>query len=177
MTISSVVGNITQIDFTATSSNPMTKFSGNPDFGSWTDTSTKTQWKGDAAEINFGTTFGQARITEIVVTYTPAAMTDPTISFSNGSVRVGQTLDLSTLWDSNSEGAVTYSITEGSSYASLDGSTLTGVAEGSVTVEGSQAAAGNYNAKTATATITVNTALALSSISISPPHQDHLFRG
>lgn len=73
MTISSTVGNITQIDFTATSSNPMTKFSGNPDVGAWTNTSTKTQWKGDASEINFGKTSGQARITEIVVTYTAAS--------------------------------------------------------------------------------------------------------
>lgn len=71
MTISSTVGNMTQIDFTATSSNPMTKFSGNPDVGSWTD-SNKTQWTGNASEINFGTTSGQARITKIVVTYTPA---------------------------------------------------------------------------------------------------------
>ena len=70
MTISSTVGNMTQIDFTATSSNPMTKFSGNPDVGSWTDSS-KTQWTGNASEINFGTTSGQARITKIVVTYTP----------------------------------------------------------------------------------------------------------
>ena len=68
MTITSSVGNMMQIDFTATSSNPMTKFSGNPDVGSWTD-NTKTQWTGDAATINFGTTSGQCRMTEIVVTY------------------------------------------------------------------------------------------------------------
>lgn len=98
-----------------------------------------------------------------------AAATDPNITFSNGSVRVGHALDLSTLWSSNSNGAVTYSITSGDSYATLSGSTLTGTAEGSVTVQGSQAAAGNYNAKTATATITVNAALALSSIAVTTP--------
>ena len=73
---------------------------------------------------------------------------------------------MSTLFTSNSAGAVTYSITEGGSYATLDGSTLTGVAAGSVTVQASQAAAGLYNAKTATATITV-TDPALSSIAIT----------
>ena len=167
MTISSTVGNITQIDFTATSGNPMTKFSGNPDVGSWTDTSTKTQWKGDAAEINFGTTSGQCRITEIVVTYTPAVKTDPTITFNNGSVKVGKTLDLSTLFTSNSTGAVTYSITAGGTYASIEGSVLTGIAVGNVTVRASQAATIEYNAKTADATITVQAAPALSSIAIT----------
>lgn len=98
-----------------------------------------------------------------------SAATDPTITFSNGSVRVGHALDLSTLWSSNSNGAVTYSITSGDSYATLSGSTLTGTAEGSVTVQGSQAAADSYNAGTATATITVNAALTLSSIAVTTP--------
>ncbi len=92
---------------------------------------------------------------------------DPTITFNNGSVRVGQNLDLSTLFTSNSEGEVTYSITDGDSYATIAGSTLTGKAEGSVTVKAEQAAAGNYNAGEASATITVNAALALSSIAIT----------
>ncbi len=92
---------------------------------------------------------------------------DPTITFNNGSVRVGQKLDLSTLFTSNSDGAVTYSITAGDSYATIAGSTLTGKAEGSVTVKAEQAAAGKYNAGEASATITVNAALALSSIAIT----------
>ncbi|MBQ9202614.1 MAG: bacterial Ig-like domain-containing protein [Prevotella sp.] len=93
--------------------------------------------------------------------------TDPTITFNDGSVRVGKTLDLSTLFTSNSEGTVTYSITDGGSYASIDGDKLTGVAEGNVTVEASQAAVGTYNAKTASATITINAALTLGSIAIT----------
>ncbi len=166
MTITSTVGKMTQIDFTATSGNPMTKFSGNPDTGAWTD-ETKTQWTGNADAINFGTTSGQCRIEEIVVTYTAAEKKDPTITFNNGSVNVGKTLDLSTLFTSNSTGAVTYSITEGNSYASIDGSVLTGVAVGSVTVQASQAAEGIYNAKAVTTTITVNAALTLTGISIT----------
>ena len=107
------------------------------------------------------------RLRNYSITGTPAK-TDPTIIFNDGSVRVGQSLNLSTLFESNSEGAVTYSITAGGSYASIDGSTLTGVAaEGSVTVKAAQAAAGNYNAGEATATITVNAALTLSSIAIT----------
>ncbi len=95
------------------------------------------------------------------------AKVDPTITFNNGSVRVGQTLDLRTLFTSNSTGAVTYSITAGGSYASLDDYTLTGTAEGSVTVKATQAESASYNAGEATATITVNPALVLSSIAVT----------
>ena len=101
--------------------------------------------------------------------YKVVGKTNPTITFNNGSVRVGQILDLSTLFSSNSTGAVTYSITAGNSYASLDGSNLTGVAEGSVTVKASQAATDSHNAGEASATITVNAALVLSSIAITTP--------
>jgi len=113
-----------------------------------------------------GTSNGLVTVSKVEY-YTTAVATDPTIIFSNGNVRVGQSLDLSTLFTSNSTGAVTYSITTGDSYASLDESTLTGDAEGSVTVKAEQAAAGNYNAGEATATITVNPALALSGIAVT----------
>ena len=96
-----------------------------------------------------------------------AAVVDPTITFNNGSVRVGKTLDLSNLFSSNSSGTVTYSITAGDSYATLEGSTLTATAVGSVTVQASQAATSGYNAKVVTATITVNEAATLSSIAIT----------
>lgn len=95
------------------------------------------------------------------------AKVNPTITFNNGSVRVGNTLDLSTLFTSNSTGAVTYSITAGGSYATLSGSTLTATAEGSVTVKAEQAESSSYNAGEATATITVNPALVLSSIAVT----------
>ena len=106
----------------------------------------------------------------IVINYSASSTpVDPTITFNNGSVNVGKTLDLSTLFTSNSSGAVNYSITAGGSYATLSGSTLTGVDVGSVTVKASQEAAGSYNAGEATATITVNAAPALSSIAITTP--------
>ena len=117
--------------------------------------------------ITFSGTTAIKYIDNIVITYTPAAKTDPTITFNNGSVNAGKTLDLSTLFTSNSSGAVTYSITEGSSYASIDGAIFTGVAEGSVTVKASQDATLLYNAGEKTATITVNAAPALSSIAIT----------
>ena len=115
-----------------------------------------------------GGTSNTCKIKGVTITYGPSAV-DPTITFTNGSLRVGQTLDLTTLFASNSSGTVTYSITSGDSYASLSGSSLTGTAVGSVTVKAEQAAAGNYNAGEATATVTVNEALTLSSIAITTP--------
>ncbi len=92
----------------------------------------------------------------IKVTYSTSGIpTDPNITFNDGSVFVNQALDLNTLFTSNSSGAVTYSITSGGSFATLSGSTLTGVAVGSVTVKASQAATSSYNAGEATATIAV----------------------
>ena len=93
--------------------------------------------------------------------------TDPTITFNDGSVHAGKTLDLSTLFTSNSLGAVTYTVTSGGTYASVEGNILTGLAEGSATVKAAQAAAGDYNAGVKTATITVNPALVLSSIAVT----------
>lgn len=82
---------------------------------------------------------------------------DPTITFNNGNVETGYSVDLDTLFASNSPGEVTYTITSGSAYASLSGSILTGIAEGSVTIEANQAAASYFNAATATCTIGVTT--------------------
>ena len=85
---------------------------------------------------------------------------DPTATFSNGEYTVGgAALDLSTLWESNSDGAVTYSVkTDGGTGASINGASFTATAAGSCTVQASQAAATGYNAITKEATITVNAA-------------------
>ena len=116
--------------------------------------------------LTIGGTAGNIEVVSYTVTYTEVQKTDPTITFNNGSVRVGKTIDVSTLFSSNSTGTVTYSITEGGTFASIVGNTLTGVAVGSVTVKAQQAAASTYNAGEATATITVTDPV-LSSIAIT----------
>lgn len=118
------------------------------------------------SSIKLVTSAKRAYITSITITTESSSREDPQITFNNGSVKVGNTLDLSTLFTSNSEGSVTYSITSGGSCASIVGSTLTGVAAGSVTVKAEQAENGNYNAGESTATIIV-TNPALSSIAIT----------
>ncbi len=91
-------------------------------------------------------------------TFTITAKEDPTITPTDGNVEVGKTLDVSTLFSSNSVGAITYSITAGDA-ATIEGNTLSAVKAGSVTVQASQEANGCYNAKTATATVTVTAPL------------------
>ena len=92
---------------------------------------------------------------------------DPTVSFNDGSARVGKTLDLSTLFQSNSDGAVTYSITSGTELATIEGSLLTATAVGTVTVKAVQEETAIWNATEATATITINEALQLMGIEIT----------
>ena len=96
---------------------------------------------------------------ELYVAYEAGAPVDPSITFNDGSYNVGDAaLDLSSLFSSNSSGAVTYSITNaGTTGATIDadGTSFTATAAGTATVQASQAAATGYNAKTVTATITV----------------------
>ena len=86
--------------------------------------------------------------------------TKPTIAFDNGSYTIGGTaLDLSTLFTSNSNGTVTYSVTNANSTgATISGSNFTATAAGSATVTATQAAAGTYCDGSATATISVSKA-------------------
>ncbi len=163
MTVSSV-NTITKIELTFGSgegSNAITTSAGTYEGGTWTGSAT-------SVVFTIGGTSGHRRVASVKVTYTPAAKTDPTITFSTGYVRIGKTLDLSTLFSSNSSGDVTYSITAGGSYATLDGSVLTGVAAGDVTVKASQATTALYNAGEKSTTVTVKD-LTLSSIAITTP--------
>ncbi len=98
-------------------------------------------------------------VSQIVITF---KFTIPSITFNNGNVTEEESLDLRTLFSSNSEGDVTYTITSGDTYGQIesDGYTLTGLAEGSVTIKASQAAKGIYAAKEQSATITVVSASA-----------------
>ena len=100
--------------------------------------------------------------------YKKDGKTDPDITFNNGTMRVGQSFDLSTLFSSDSKGAVNYTVTNaGDTGATIAGSIMTASATGTATVKASQEATATMNAGEATATITVNAALELSSIKIT----------
>lgn len=86
---------------------------------------------------------------------------DPTITFNNGAYTIGgSALNLSTLFTSNSSGAVTYTVKNANGTgATVAGTSFTATTAGTATVTATQAAvAGTYNAKAVDATITVNAA-------------------
>ena len=88
------------------------------------------------------------------------ACTMPTHTFSTGAYTLGgAALDLSTLFTSNSDGAVTYSVVSaGGTSATIVGSSFTASNTGTATIRATQAAdgEGNYCAKSIETTVTVS---------------------
>jgi|GEM_PF-5267256 len=116
-------------------------------FAGWND-GTKTYLGG--AEYTMGTSD-----VELTAQW-ETAKTDPTATFSNGAYVVGASaLDLSGLWSSNSDGAVTYALKVASEDATVNGTSFTATKAGSYVVTASQAATSTYNAISKEATITV----------------------
>ena len=129
---------------------------------SWTITLKDGQTVPETFDLTIKNTGGSnARIDNVELKVTVAGTSsatpvDPNVTFSNGSYTIGQTLDLSTLWTSNSDGAVTYSIVEaGTTGATINGTSFTATAAGTCEIKASQAATSAYNAIEKTATITV----------------------
>ncbi len=154
MTVTSTGGNITRLVFNTGGSNIAVPSGG---AGTW-NSSTNT-WNGNSATVTLRTS-AQVKWSSVIVTYSGSTGTDPTITFNNGSYTIGgSALDLSTLFTSNSNGAVTYTVkTANGTGASISGTSFTATTAGTCTVQAAQAAQGSYNAKTVTATITVSTA-------------------
>ncbi len=92
------------------------------------------------------------------IKFTAAAKTNPTVTFNNGAYTVGgSALNLSTLFSSNSDGAVTYTVkTDGGTSASISGTSFSALAAGTAVVTASQAATSSYNAATKDANIVVS---------------------
>jgi hypothetical protein len=86
------------------------------------------------------------------VVLTVNALSTPTITFSVPNHTYGDA-PFTVLATSNSSGTITYSVISGP--ATISGSTVTLTAAGTVVLQASQAAAGNYTAGTQTATVTV----------------------
>jgi uncharacterized repeat protein (TIGR02543 family) len=101
-------------------------------------------------------TMGSANV--ILTAQWVAALPAPTITFNNGNYTIaGAALDLSTLFSSNSDGAVTYTVkTAGETGATIAGTSFTATAAGSAVVTASQAATASYKAKSVDATITIS---------------------
>ena len=104
---------------------------------------------------------GTTYLTSITLTAASSDPVDPTITFNNGAYTIGgSALNLSSLFASNSAGAVTYSVkNDGGTSASIDGTNFTATAAGTCVVTASQAAeTGKYKAKDVDANIVVSPA-------------------
>ena len=168
------LGNITQIVFDCNTDTYATSLGKSANVTTVSGDKVTVTCDGSSKTYNIsGLSDGQVRIDALIVTYTSPSgggdpgtggeetdPVDPTITFSDGAYTVGgAALDLSTLWESNSTGTVTYSVkTDGGTGATISGSSFTATAAGTCTVQASQAAATGYNAITKTATIIVSAA-------------------
>ncbi len=84
-------------------------------------------------------------------------LTDNDATFNDGSYTIGETaLDLSSLFSSTSDGAVTYTITNADGTgATIEGTSFTAATAGTATVKATQAETSTYTGIEKTATITV----------------------
>lgn len=115
-------------------------------------------------KINCDTYSKKYIIRSVTITYEISSETpetiDPTATFSNGEYTIGDAnLDLSTLWESNSTGLVTFSVIDANGTgAYISGTEFKATTAGSCTIQAAQAATTGYNAITKEAKITVNAA-------------------
>lgn len=154
ITVSSEVGNITQVVFTCTSSNANLVVSDNV-----TKSGSVFTWTGDAESLTISNG-SQTRITKIEVTYTASGSqkTYPNLSFNPASVTmtIGETFTAPTL--NNEYGvAVTYQSTD-TDVATVDASTgaVTVLAAGTTNIEVTSEEDDDYEAGYAAYTLTVN---------------------
>jgi hypothetical protein len=106
-----------------------------------------------AATTNYAT----ASTTVTIIINNPQNQ-NPTISFTNITKTYGDP-SFAVSATSNSPGAITYSITAGTQYATItSGGQVTIKGAGTVTIQATQAPSTGYNAGTATATLTINKA-------------------
>ena len=83
-------------------------------------------------------------------------LTENDAAFANGNYIIGSTLDLSTLFSSSSDGAVTYTVKNANGTgAAIDGTSFTATTAGTATVTATQAATATIAGATLDATITV----------------------
>ncbi|MBQ7056933.1 MAG: Ig-like domain-containing protein, partial [Bacteroidaceae bacterium] len=154
ITVSSEVGNITQVVFTCTSSNANLVVSDNV-----TKSGSVFTWTGDAESLTISNG-SQTRITQIEVTYTASGSqkTFPNLSFNPASVTmtIGETFTAPTL--NNEYGvAVTYQSTN-TNVATVDPTTgeVTVLAAGTTDIEVTSEEDDDYEAGYAAYTLTVN---------------------
>jgi beta-glucanase (GH16 family) len=116
------------------------------------------------------TNYTAASITQLISITAPANL-DPTITFANVTATYGDP-SFKVTATSNSSGAISYSITTGSLFATITpNGQVTIKGAGTVTIQATQAAAIGYNAGTASAMLTINK----SSLTITANNQTKIY--
>ena len=162
MTVSSEVGNITNIELTCTAEGTAKYGPGNWEFAGYSYNSYNGSWAGSAETVEFGTAGQQVRMTQIVVTYIPNGNTPKQpagLSYTQTSfvITQGESFTAPELNNPNNL-VVTYSGNndEVATVNAETGAITLGEATGSVTITASAEAQGDYLAGTASYTLTVN---------------------
>lgn len=162
LTVTSTVGNITNIEITCTGSG--TSKYGPGCFvartGSYTYAEKVGTWTGDAAEIVFTASTNQVRMTKVVVTYTSGGVVKKNagLAFSESEINIESGVDAFTAptFTQATTAAVTFaSDNEGVATVSSDGVISLGSQLGTAVITATSEANDDYNAGTATCTIDV----------------------
>jgi hypothetical protein len=162
MTVSSEVGNITNIELTCTAEGIAKYGPGNWEFAGYSYNSYNGSWAGSAETVEFGTASLQVRMTQIVVTYIPNGNTPKQpagLSYDQTSYSIAQNEGFTAPTVNNPNNLVVTYSGNNDAVATVNeetGAITLGEATGTVTITASAAAQGNYNAGTASYTLTVN---------------------
>ena len=162
MTVSSEVGNITNIELTCTAEETAKYGPGNWEFAGYSYNSYNGSWAGSAETVEFGTAGQQVRMTQIAVTYIPNGNTPKQpagLSYTQTSYSIAQNEGFTAPTLNNPNNLVVTYSGNNDAVATVNeetGAITLGEATGIVTITASAAAQGNYNAGTASYTLTVN---------------------
>ena len=156
------VGNITKIEFTGVSGNPVSGF-GDPEVGTLVTEGNNGVWTGNAESVSFVASGAQVRATEIVVTYKEDNRAAAGLAWSTDAVEltVGETFTAPTLTNPNSISASAITIaSDNTDLATVSAGVVsliadaTGTATITATFEGNE----DYKPAVVSYTITVNEA-------------------
>ena len=154
------VGNITKIEFTGVSGNPVSGF-GDPEVGSLVTEGNDGVWTGNAASVTFTASGAQVRATEIKVTYKEDTRAAAGLEWSTDAVvlTVGDAFVAPTLTNPNSIAASAITIASDNTDLAVvnDGVvSLVANATGEATITATFAGNDDYKPATISYTITVN---------------------
>ena len=151
-------GNITKIEFTGVSGNPVSGFE-DPEVGTLVTNGNDGVWTGNAASVSFVASGAQVRATEIKVTYKEDSRADAGLAYAVAAIdkTVGDAAFINPLTNTNSV-AVTYGTSDDQVAEVANDGTVTITGVGSATITASFTGDETYKPASVSFTITVSAA-------------------